>query len=1402
MDINSLLSPQESPTRPTSQPAHTNQNRNQTPHPHHHHPSAAPAPAPVQPPPSAAAAAAATAHQSSNAPLSPLRRPRPGSGKRTSSTLSNEITLHSPPHDAPRSAPSLGYDSIAKAQQVVWNPAYGSHEVRTPQGFVATPGSEVRSPFGTPQLHRPSLQYAGGRAASSPQMETLAEVATLQHPSVSRHSSYVADAHRSPSMSSPSVRMSVHRTLSNVSSSDLVMAEAPSQTPPPRVVAVPSMSDADQRLVHELENYLAKNSYAYDSHVQLINLLHQGLVAHIYDAAGEQVNDPRTYGLLSDLRQAREAMDSRFAVGEDIWKDWINDESLLARTGEERMSVMELCQKAVSEEPSSVTLWLLYGEYVMQTFSVANGQAEGDPNLWTEEDKVICAEVFTREIVLDVWERAVHATEWRIDESNRIWDRYIDWILAEFPEQPTSAQVDQVNAMFMARLQVPHATWSETSQKFWPIVSRYNANTWEEIMATTNEMAGHAKQQFALREEHEFHVRRATESGDKTALYAAFNEYLNWEIKNERKGRVASFNFEVRSSLFERALLRFPTVIDWWLDYADFLVTAQTASPLILPALERATRHCPWSGDLWARRILRSEVERRPYEEVGNVKHKATNSGLLNIGGMEEVLKVYSAWCSYLRRRAFDPENTDDEVDMADMGITGTLEDAGVAGKNIYGDDYKGDPLFRLERIHIKFLTEARRASDARAVWERLTKTQSQNAQFWLAYYYWELLIWSHERMNDGVRLETPENAPRLSTSVLRRALAQRNMDWPEKIIELYTNHFQQHETAEAAQVAEIEARTARYYTQIRRAKEAEAAAEAAATTSAQATSATLESIPEDAPISSKRKRDDEADTNGDDAIKRNKTDDAKPQFEASSSASAQIKRDREHNTITVKDLPEDVEEKRIRQFFGDCGEILSINITTFDNMTGAFAAVEFSDHEAVLAAKTRDGKDFHGSTIRIQAGSMSTIYVTNYPADFDEVKLREMFQDFGTIISVRLPSLKYNQRRRFCYIQFLTSEEARAATSMNGKAIDGQHQLVALISDPDAKKGRIGATSEGREVHVGNVDWNASEQDIKEAFSSHGNVESVRRIMKNGRFLGSCFVIFSKAAEANAAAEALNNKPFMSRLLRVTVATDRSSAANQNTSKIVRNASASVEPEDASQHTQNTNNPRRASIASNSSNTGAATTITSTELNADTARTKYERTIALVNLPDTVNDARIQSHLSQYGPLHKIVMRRERNGALVEFVNLQDAGKVGMGIDCSPLGPDVRVGDASELTTAKKGKSVGGGSSKPVTAMRPAQASVARPGRKSGVMRGGRGGLGFRRGGGGVGLGSRPLAAASAGEEGDKAMTDAAEAAPAVKKGNSDFRALFEKSRESASSTTGVDTKTENGGAGAGTDA
>lgn len=66
-------------------------------------------------------------------------------------------------------------------------------------------------------------------------------------------------------------------------------------------------------------------------------------------------------------------------------------------------------------------------------------------------------------------------------------------------------------------------------------------------------------------------------------------------------------------------------------------------------------------------------------------------------------------------------------------------------------------------------------------------------------------------------------------------------------------------------------------------------------------------------------------------------------------------------------------------------------------------------------------------------------------------------------------------------------------------------------ISDPGKRQERVGPLHEGRELHLLNVDWKATEDEIREAFSRYGKVEKVR-IPRDvgGKSKGFAFVVFS----------------------------------------------------------------------------------------------------------------------------------------------------------------------------------------------------------------------------------------------------------------------------------------------------
>jgi squamous cell carcinoma antigen recognized by T-cells 3 len=865
---------------------------------------------------------------------------------------------------------------------------------------------------------------------------------------------------------------------------------------------------------------LSQNPHSYESHAELIKLLHKAFVDHVYPPTSPDAHgNPHDFDLLHDLRTAREAMDKIFAIGEDLWAEWIQDESMLAKTIDEKILVMEKCSKAVTEEYGSVKLWVVFGEWLFHTYRLYNeSPGEGSADL-SEEERMVGMDIFSWKIVLDTWQQGAEDTMQRMNDSHLVWNRYIELLIRDLSQSRSEDRITQVRSLFDARLQTPHADWDGTFQIFSTFVSTYINSRYEEVMVAANRKATGAKAKWEARTILETALQQAQEVGDRVAEYAAFANYVQWERTVEKR-KVLSF--ELTNVLYQRAELRFPSHPELWEDHILYLIEeghANRISQNSLPTLDRATRHCPWSGALWAQYLLNSEREGHTFSQIEGIKHKATNTGLLDVGGIEEVIKVHTAWCTYLRRRAFQADSTDEDLDVAEVGIRSSIENLQDLAARKFGGGSNADPMFRLERIYIKFLSESGSWDTARETFRGLIKKQRDSWEFWLQYYMWEMSCWAkfipREKNEDGdVSRKTP--VPQYATAVLRQAVQIQTLDWPEKVMSAYITHCEDHEDVEELQMAIVEVRKMEKVIARRREFEAlevakKAEAEAALAPQHVGTMPFVADAPTAA--SGKRKRDE--DEPHPEASKKSKggeldsiNEDLDGKAELPASSEKHIKRDRENATILVENLPENVTETKIRQFFRDCGTINTLKLV---RQNGTSAVIEFDDKQAALFAQTRDGKDFDGQTLQVQLGSGSTIFVSNFPPTADEVHIRDLFDRFGEIVDVRFPSLKYNTHRRFCYVQFKLNSQAQAATELDGQQMDDNLKLVAKISNPAVKQDRSGAMEEGREVYCRNLHWNASEEDVKYLFSRYGEVESVR-IPRNvaGKSKGFCFIVFS----------------------------------------------------------------------------------------------------------------------------------------------------------------------------------------------------------------------------------------------------------------------------------------------------
>ncbi|KAE8348885.1 hypothetical protein BDV28DRAFT_74201 [Aspergillus coremiiformis] len=1218
----------------------------------------------------------------------------------------------------------------------------------SPPAISPTVGPSIGGGSGTP----PAADLPPPRQPSTPGMDTLADLASMQHHQPQRSSAPLLrntesyESQLSPSTMYPHVSSVAHNTPTPRSSFDIAMSDGPSEAARRNYMDTSLVPNA-QRLATELFTQIQENPQSHDAHVNFVRLLHAGFVNHVYPPNNPDIHgNPRKYDLLKDMRTAREEMDKLFAMGEDLWAEWIQDESMLAQTVDERIAVMELCQRSVEEEYGSTKLWSIYGEWVLYLYNSAHG--EGGPNQWTEEDRMIGREVFSWQSVLDVWQRGAEATRWRIHDSHLVWDRLLDLQMQDTARNPTQEKIGHVRGLFDIRLQTPHANWDQTFQTFSGFVSTYYNANYEKIMAdTAGRYATACKEKYSAREEFEIRLRNATESGDLTLEWNIFTEYIEWEVSNNHRKRHS--HFDLVNAVYQRAVLRYPTDADRWEDLVMFLIDESmhgNANTTTISTLDRATRHCPCSGTLWSQYLLSSEREGQSFAKIADIKHKATSTGLLDAGGMEEVLKVHTAWCSYLRRRAFMPDSTDEDLDVAEVGIRSAIESVQELGEKKYGRSYQGDPLFRLERIYIRYLSESGSWDSARETFKGLVGRRGNSYEFWLTYYEWELISWSKfvqgEATVDAAR-RTPN--PSYATAVLKQAIKRTDLDWPEKIMQTYIAHCEDYEDSEELQLAILETRKAMRAVTARRERDAR---ELAAQQAQQAPGSGQAPHPE------KRKREEETSVNGLPA-KRARGEEEALSAEAESTA---LQRDRENATVVVKNLPHQITEHKVRQFFRHCGTINSVRMLPGDE-NSAVAVIEFNSKDEALVAQTRDQKSIDDNTIEVQLGSCPTLFVANFPPEADETYIRDLFHESGEVIDVRFPSLKYNTHRRFCYVQFKTLEAADSATKLDGTTVGNNLKLVAKISDPSQKQDRCGPMYEGREVHVSNIHWKANEDDLRELFAKYGTVELVRIPKKvDGGSKGFGYIVFSSKEEATAAL-AMHEQEYRSRALHVKISTPQS--AKRSSTTIVSRVGKSQSP------AAEVNGHRKSADTDGRSGDRAA------------------RTLGLMNIPDTVNDARVRALVEPYGNLVKIVLRPDHQGAIVEFTNVSHAGRASLELEGQEIVPGrkLHVGTVPEML--KQSAETKDGSIQP-SKRKEKQGAFLQPAGpiKRPQQPGSRGG---RRGG----LGMKRAALLSHGEsrahDGEKMMTTTmmtTDSAPSAeggktKKSNGDFRAMIQRGRE-----------------------
>lgn len=453
----------------------------------------------------------------------------------------------------------------------------------------------------------------------------------------------------------------------------------------------------DNLQLQTLETELSSNPGNYDAHVQYIRAL-------------------RKKGDIEKLRIAREAMSELFPLTPAMWQEWTKDEISISSGSDALTAIEKLYEHAVSDY-LSVSLWCEYIKFVQDYDPLVH---EGSP-----------AGILKSR---NLFERALTAAGLHIAEGSKIWEAYRKFEQAildtidKADVESRDKQVQRIRNIFHRQLSVPHGDLRSTllTYKAWEAeegtILDANSSSLDGIASHVSSAYQKALEMLNARAHLEEQVSRQ-EAPDSERLQQ-YMTYLKFEQSYGDPARV--------QILFERAIAEFPISGDIWLDYTQYLDKTLKAARIVKDVYCRATKNCPWVGELWVRYLLSVERGHAPEEDISAVFEKSLNC---TFSSFEEYLDLFLTRVDGLRRRislAGEGENT--------MDYSVIRETFQRASDYLSPQLKNTDSLLQMHRYWARL--ESYMGKDiiaARGVWESLLKSSGSMLEAWRCYLAMEI---------------------------------------------------------------------------------------------------------------------------------------------------------------------------------------------------------------------------------------------------------------------------------------------------------------------------------------------------------------------------------------------------------------------------------------------------------------------------------------------------------------------------------------------------------------------------------------------------------------------------------------------------------------------------------------
>ncbi|KAI3916575.1 hypothetical protein MKW98_026317 [Papaver atlanticum] len=258
--------------------------------------------------------------------------------------------------------------------------------------------------------------------------------------------------------------------------------------------------------------------------------------------------------------------------------------------------------------------------------------------------------------------------------------------------------------------------------------------------------------------------------------------------------------------------------------------------------------------------------------------------------------------------------------------------------------------------------------------------------------------------------------------------------------------------------------------------------------------------------------------------------------------------------SLYVGDLHCDVTDSHLDELFSRLKNFASARVCR-DSATGRSLGYGYANfitpEDAIRAIEKTNHTLLNGKSIRVmwsnrdaevRKSGIGNLFVKNLNDSIDNVRLQEVFSEFGNIMSCKVAMSQDGKSKGYGFVQFESEVSAnQALEKLNGSTVEGKQIYVATFVKK-SDRALPSPDSNYTNLYMKNLDLELTEEQLQEKFSVFGKITNLIVTKdNNGKSKGFGFVNFEIPEDAKRATEAMNGTQLGSKVIYVGRAQKRS---------------------------------------------------------------------------------------------------------------------------------------------------------------------------------------------------------------------------------------------------------------------